>query len=313
MRVAIAGPTDNSTAVYVDFYNLHTDAGGEDQDLVARQHNVNQVAGYISQWSKGNAVVVYGDFNSRYSRTADTAIRALLASENATGLGLTDAWVELQRGGVVPTEESVCGNPASDSTCEVVDKVFYRSSPLVTLQAETFRYASTDFLQADGNVLSDHNPVFAEFAWSAGSSLRQSDFSGGTSGTWFSDVPALTGITDPKPITLTIGGASRLDLVGLTRADGTRLSHGGAGGTEVSLELGPSEYWVEAELCRGERSGKTRNFFMRAATSLGRTLAAGTPTTDCAVYSAPDGWQIAGFVGQDGDEIDQLAFVYAPQ
>ncbi|KAK4033707.1 Endonuclease/exonuclease/phosphatase [Parachaetomium inaequale] len=313
MRVAIAGPTDNSTAVYVDFYNLHTDAGGEDQDLAARQHNVNQVAGYISEWSKGNAVVVYGDLNSRYSRTADTAIRALLASENAAGPGLTDAWIELRRGGVVPTEENVCGNPASDSICEVVDKVFYRSSPLVTLQAETFRYASNEFLQADGNVLSDHNPVFVEFAWSAGSSLRQSDFSGGTSGTWFSDVPALAGITDPKPVTLTFGGGSRLDRVGLTRADGTRLSHGGAGGTEVSLELGPSEYWVEAELCRGERSGKTRNFYMRAATSLGRTLTAGTPTTDCAVYSAPDGWQIAGFVGQDGDEIDQLALVYAPQ
>ncbi|KAH6848105.1 Endonuclease/exonuclease/phosphatase [Chaetomium sp. MPI-CAGE-AT-0009] len=313
MRAAIARPTDNSTAVYVDFYNLHTDAGGEEQDLAARQHNVNQVTSYISQWSKGNAVVVHGDTNSRYSRTADTAIRAMLASENADGPGMTDAWVQLQRGGVVPTVEDVCSNPANGNVCEVVDKVFYRSSPLVTLQAETFRYDSAQFLQADGNILSDHNPVFVDFAWSSGSSLRQSDFSGGAFGTWFSDVPTLAAIAKPKPVALTFRGGSRLDGVGLTLGDGTILRHGGTSGTEVSLELGPSEYWVEAELCRGQRNGKTRNFYIQAATSLGRTLKAGTMTADCTTYSAPDGWQVVGFVGQDGDEIDQLAFVYAPQ
>ncbi|KAL2146787.1 hypothetical protein VTI28DRAFT_2268 [Corynascus sepedonium] len=313
MRLAISTSTDNSTAAYVDFYNLHTDAGGEDGDLAARQDNINQVVEFISQSSKGNAVVVYGDTNSRYSRAADTGIRSMLASENVTGPGMTDPWIELQRGGVVPTEENVCANPASDNTCEVVDKVFYRSSPLVTLQAETFRYDSARFLQPDGSVLSDHNPVFVEFTWAAGPSLRQSEFSGGAFGTWFSDVPALAAINYPKPATLVFRGGSRLDGVALTLTDGTTLSHGGTGGTEVSLELGPTEYWVEAELCRGQKSGKTRNFYIQAVTSSGRTLAAGTRTTDCAFYSAQDGWQIVGYVGQDGDEIDMLAFLYAPQ
>jgi hypothetical protein len=313
MRVAISGSSDNTTAVYADFYNLHADAGTEAGDLTARQQNINQVAAYISQWSRGNAVVVFGDTNSRYSRTADTAIRSLLARQNASGPGLADAWVELQRGGVVPTEESVCGNPAADNVCEVVDKVFYRSSPLVTLKAATFRYDSQRFLQANGSVLSDHNPIFVDFSWSSGSSLRQSDFFGGDAGSWFSDVPALAGITRPKAATLIFRGASRLDSVGLTLADGTSFKHGGTGGTEVTLTLGASEFWTEAQLCRGQKSGETRNFYIRAATSLGRTLTAGTATADCATFSAPAGWQIVGFVGQDGDEIDQLAFVYAPQ
>ncbi|KAL2179710.1 Endonuclease/exonuclease/phosphatase [Thermothelomyces heterothallicus CBS 202.75] len=326
MRVAISNSTtaagsssssssSNSTAVYVDFYNLHADAGTEEQDLVARQDNVNQVAAHIAQWSAGNAVVVYGDTNSRYSRAGDTGIRALLAAGGNAGPGMTDAWVELEHGGVVPAAEGACGNPAESDTCEVVDKVFYRSSPLVALRPTTFRYDGARFLQPDGeSVLSDHNPVFVEFSWAAGAALRQSDFSGGAAyGTWFSDVPTLAAVSKPKPQVLRFRGGSRLDGVALTLTDGTRLGHGGTGGTEVSLELGPAEYWVEAELCRGEKDGKTRNFYIRAATSAGRTLAAGTRTTDCTSSAAEDGWQIVGFVGQDGDEIDLLAFVYAPK
>jgi len=311
MRVALSSrSSNNTTAVYADFYNLHTDAGVKDGDTQARNENIEQVAAHIAQWSKGNAVVVYGDVNSRYTRAGDTAIRGLLASE---GPGLRDVWVELERGGVLPTVEDACGNPAGGNGCETVDKVFYRSSPLVRLQAEAFRYDTARFLQADGNVLSDHNPVFVQFAWEAGAGLRQSDFFGGVGGTWFSDVPVLAGVSRPKAGVLTFRGGARLDSVAVTLADGTRFRHGGTGGTEVSLALGADEYWTEAELCKGEKSGKPRNFYIRAATSSGRILTAGTTTADCATFSAPDGWQIVGFVGQDGDEMDQLAFVYAPR
>ncbi|KXX78323.1 Horcolin [Madurella mycetomatis] len=313
MRVAISGPADNSTAVYADFYNVHTDAGVEDGDFDARNSNVNEVAAYIAEWSKGNAVLVYGDLNSRYSRDGDTAIRSLLASVNSTGPGLTDAWIDLQHGGTIPSDQSACGNPAAGNACEIVDKVFYRSSPLLTLQADTFRYDSQRFLQADGSILTDHNPVFVDFSWSSGLSLQQSNFFGGAYGTWFSDVPALANLKQPKASTLVFRGGSRLDGVAVTLADGTRFIHGGTGGTEVSLTLEPSEYWVEAELCRGERRGRARNFYIQAVTSSGRSLAAGTATSDCATFQAPDGWHIVGFMGQDGDEMDQLAFVYAPQ
>ncbi|KAH9942493.1 Endonuclease/exonuclease/phosphatase [Epithele typhae] len=312
MRVAIA--TSNSTSTYIDMYNLHTDAGTEDGDEVARNSNVNQVAARIAASSTGNAVLVFGDTNSRYTRVADTAIRALLASENAAGPGLTDAWVELERGGVVPTVETVCDNPSTTNACETVDKVFYRGSALVELSAAGWTYASARFLQSNGSVLSDHNPVNVDFAWAAGGALRQSAFWGGPHGDWFSDVPTLAGLrAKPKPTLLSFRGASRLDAVGLTLADGTVFAHGGTGGDAASLALGAGEVWLGAELCQGEKSGQTRNFWIRATTNVGRTLEAGTRTDDCTSFAAPSGWQIVGFLGQDGDEMDQLAFVYAPQ
>lgn len=41
----------------------------------------------------------------------------------------------------------------------------YRSGGSVTLTATSFDYIPEDFLQPDGNVLSDHNPVHVDFDW----------------------------------------------------------------------------------------------------------------------------------------------------
>ncbi|KAL1839325.1 hypothetical protein VTJ49DRAFT_1653 [Mycothermus thermophilus] len=312
MRVALATDSSSSSTVYADFYNLHADAGVSSADLVARQDNVRQLAEYITRWSAGNAVVVYGDFNSRYSRGGDTGIRTLLAA------GMRDPWVELRRDGRVPApgEEDACGNPvAGDARCETVDKVFYRSGPLVGLKAREFAYDGLRFLQADGkSVLSDHNPVRVELSWEGSRKLRQSALFGGEGegAAWFSDAVGLERVDKPRVAVVRFRGASRLDGVGLTLRSGEVFKHGGSGGNEVALTLGEAEYWTEAELCKGEKSGKVRNFYIRAATSAGRTLAAGTRTRDCATFRAPSGWHIVGFVGQDGDEMDQLAFVYAP-
>ncbi|KAI1635664.1 endonuclease/Exonuclease/phosphatase [Biscogniauxia mediterranea] len=293
--------------VFIDVYNLHADAGTEADDLTARSANVKQVADYIDTWSVGNAVLIFGDTNSRYTRTGDS-IRTF-AEQN----GMTDTWVELVHGGSIPTEETICDNPSTVNTCETVDKIFYRGSPLLDLAATYWNYESTKFLQSNGSVLSDHNPITVNFTWSAGASLRQSGYWGGPHGAWFSDVPALASKTSPKASVLTFRGASRLDGVGLTLADGTAFAHGGTGGTEATLTLGSGESWTAAKLCQGQKSDETRNFYIQATTSTGRTLEAGTSTSDCATFAAPDGWGIVGFLGQDGDEMDQLAFVYAPQ
>ncbi|KAI1269375.1 endonuclease/Exonuclease/phosphatase [Xylariaceae sp. FL1019] len=301
MRVAL------SEGVYIDVYNLHTDAGIEDADETARDANVQQVADYIDTWSIGNAVLVFGDTNSRYTR-ADDNIR-VFNTQNS----LIDPWVELIHDGVIPTIENICDNPSNTTACETVDKIFYRGSALLDLTATFWNYETLKFLQADGNVLSDHNPITTNFTWTAGVSLRQSDFYGGPHGAWFSDVPTLTAKTAPKASVLSFGGGSRLDSIGLTLADGTILSHGGTGGTVATLTLASGEFWTSAQLCQGQYNGDTRNFYILATTSTGRTLAAGTTTTDCQTYTAPDGWGIVGFLGQDGDEIDQLAFVSAAQ
>jgi hypothetical protein len=311
MRMIVS--TSSTTSIYVDFYNLHADAGTEDGDETARNSNLNQVADYIATWSAGNPVVVFGDTNSRYTRTADTAIQSLLATVNAAGAGLTDSFVEIERAGVIPTVETICDNPSLIDTCETVDKVLYRSSPLLTLSAEAFHYASSLFLQADGSVLSDHNPINVNFTWTAGASLQQSGFWGGPHGDWFSDVTTLSTKSKPKPSVLTFRGGSRLDSVGVTLSDGTVLTHGGTGGTAASLTLGSSEYWTSAQLCQGQKDSQTRNFYIKATTSSGNTLSSGASTSDCTTFTAPSGWHIVGFLGQDGDEMDQLAFIYAPK
>ncbi|KAI0385578.1 mannose-binding lectin [Hypomontagnella monticulosa] len=301
MRVAV------DDGVYVDVYNLHTDAGTESDDLTARAANLQQVANAIDARSSGNAVLVFGDTNSRYTRAGD-GIR-IFSDQN----GLTDPWVQLIRGGAIPSAETICANPSTTNECETVDKVFYRGSPLVDLSATYWNYESTKFLQADGNILSDHNPITVTFSWSAGKSLRQSRFWGGPHGTWFSDVASLASKASPKVKTLTFRGAKRLDSVGLTLTDGTTFTHGGTGGDVSTLALNTGEYWASAQLCQGQKDDHTRNFYIQAKTSTGRTLSAGTSTSDCATFTAPSGWGIVGFLGQAGDEMDQLAFVYAPQ
>ena len=252
-----------------------------------------------------------GDTNSRYTRADDTGIRVLKSQSK-----LSDSWVELEQDGVYPTagaDALLCDNPSSDLTCETVDKILYRGSNLVTLKADSFDYNGDKFTNTDseylGDVLSDHNPVLVNFTWSLSSSLRQSQFSGGPHGTWFSDVPSLP--SSPSASVITFRGENRVDNVAVKLADGTAFSHGGTGGSEVSLTLGSGEYWTQTKICTGKYNDQTRLFYIQATTSAGDTLETGVSTSDCQTYTAPDGFGVVGFMGQDGDEVDQLALLYA--
>jgi hypothetical protein len=260
-----------------------------DGDETARAANLQQVADYIDVWSIGNSVIVFGDTNSRYTRALDGI--TVFETQNS----LTDVYVELENGGVNPTVEVLCDNPSLVNNCETVDKVLYRGSDQLTLTATYFNYESTKLVQSDGRILSDHNPITVNFTWAVSNSLRQSDFRGGPHGTWFNDLESIP--TSPKASILSFAGGSRLDSVSLTLTDGTTFTHGGTGGTAVSLTLGSSEYWVTAELCQGQKSGQTRNFYILATTSAGNTLSAGTSTSDCSTFSAPTGWQIGTYRG----------------
>jgi endonuclease/exonuclease/phosphatase (EEP) superfamily protein YafD len=53
--------------VYVDVYNLHTQAQTADADLAARRKNILQLIGTIESVSAGRAVIVMGDTNTRYT------------------------------------------------------------------------------------------------------------------------------------------------------------------------------------------------------------------------------------------------------
>ena len=174
-----------SEGVYVDFYNVHTNAGTNAGDQSSRASNLSQLTAFISSHSAGNAVVVMGDTNTRYTRAADT-ISGFVADN-----GLTDAWVKLQRGGTPPAAGSdalLCDAAAITNACEVVDKVLYRGSALVTLNATYFNNEHTAFLDSTGAMLSDHFPINVRFSWARNAGYQFSDQYGGPHGTYFNDI-----------------------------------------------------------------------------------------------------------------------------
>jgi endonuclease/exonuclease/phosphatase family metal-dependent hydrolase len=302
MRVRLA------EGVYVDMYNAHTNAGVNDGDEASRADNLNQLTAFISTHSAGNAVIVMGDTNTRYTRAADTI------AEFASANGLTDAWVKLIRGGVAPAKGSdtlSCDTSAITNTCEVVDKILYRSSKFITLDATYYNNEHAKFLEdSSGLMLSDHDPITVSFSWSTDPSYTFSDQFGGPHGDYFDDVDSVTRGAQATAISLRSG--SRVDQVGVTLGNGTTLTHGGTGGTYTSLTLGSTEYVTQAYLCRDQYNSHTRIFYAKFTTSLGRTLAGGSTTSDCTTFTAPGGWQIAGFHGRSGDDVDKIGFIYTP-
>ncbi|GEC03918.1 hypothetical protein SSP24_15730 [Streptomyces spinoverrucosus] len=293
--------------VFVDLYNVHTNADATDDALAARRANIEQLSDFIQANSAGNAVIVMGDTNTRYTRTGDN-IRTLIA-EN----GLKDPWVDLVKGGTPPaqgSEAQVCDAAAPTNDCEVVDKVLYRGSDLVGLDATRYNNEWAKFLRSDGEHLSDHFPHTVDFSYTVNPSLKASDFFGGPHGTAFNDADDLPAA--PSPRTLTLRGAARLDAVSLTHDGGTVLSHGGTGGTATTLTLGSGEHLTSVKLTQGQKDGRTRIFSAAFTTDKGRTLTAGTATTATRTFTAPSGWQIVGFTGRAGDEIDKLGVLYAP-
>ncbi|MET9561532.1 jacalin-like lectin [Streptomyces tauricus] len=293
--------------VFVDVYNVHTNADATDDALAARRANIEQLSDFVQANSAGNAVIVMGDTNTRYTRAGDN-IRTL-ASEN----GLTDAWVQLVRGGSAPAQGSdalVCPTTAPTNSCEVVDKILYRGGDLVNLSASRYNNEWAKFLDSAGGNLSDHFPHTVDFSWTLPAKLRASDFFGGPHGTAFNDADDLPAA--PAPRTLTLRGGSRLDAVSLTLDGGTSLTHGGTGGTAASLTLATGEHLTSVKLTQGQKDGRTRIFSAAFTTNKSRTVSAGTPTSDTVTYTAPAGWQIVGFTGRAGTEIDKLGVLYAP-
>jgi hypothetical protein len=294
-----------SEGVYVDFYNLHTNAGTNDGDETSRASNLAQLTAFIKTHSVGNAVVVMGDTNTRYTRTADT-IKGFV-SDN----GLTDAWVQLERGGTPPAAGSdalVCDESAITNSCEVVDKVLYRSSKLVSLNATSYNNDHANFLDSAGLMLSDHDPIAVKFSWAKNAAFQLSDQFGGPHGDYYQDIDSVPAAARATTISLRAG--SRVDQVGISLSNGTTLTHGGTGGTASSRTLASGEYVTSAYLCEGKYNSTTRIFYAKFTTNLGNTLAGGTTTSDCVTRTAPSGWQIAGFHGRSGDEADKVGFIY---
>ncbi|CAE6478074.1 unnamed protein product [Rhizoctonia solani] len=302
MRVRI------NEGVYIDMINLHADDGIKPGDDKARRWNIRQVSEFITANSVGNAVIVFGNTNSRYTRSEDNV--GLFTSQN----GLTDAWVQANKGKVpaAGTDAIVCPKEAlSNISCEVVDKVFYRGSPAINLDSLGFFYDTSRFLSPKGKMLTDHHPVRVDFEYTLRNGLRQSDLYGGPHATWFNDLPSVHPLS--KLAFIVLCGASRLDSLVLKLESGEIFTHGGSGGDCYLLLLRPKEYITSVKLCWGKKRAHTRIFYARASTNTGRPIRAGTTTNYCAIANAPAGYGVVGAYGKAGDEMDLLGFIYAQQ
>ncbi|GMF33651.1 unnamed protein product [Phytophthora lilii] len=293
--------------VTFDLYNLHTDAGVTDADEVARASNLAQLSEYINANSADNAVIVMGDTNTRYTRSADTIL------EFVEGLGLTDGWVQYVRNGVYPTKGAdaiVCDENNITNACEVVDKILFRGNNYISLTLEKWNNENAAFLNDDGGMLSDHPPISSIFSWTLNEEIRLSNAVGGPHGDHFTDVASAAGGQTVKSITLRAG--TRVDAVSLTVSAPTvkTFSHGGTGGTAKTLTLSSGEYITSVEAHWGKYNSHTRIFYLKFKTSLGNTLSGGTTTDQSATQNAPDGYQLSAFHGRDGDEIDALGAIW---
>jgi endonuclease/exonuclease/phosphatase family metal-dependent hydrolase len=295
--------------VYIDFYNFHTNAGSTSSDYAARRANILQLVSYIQTNSAGNAVLIFGDSNCRYTRSEDN-IREII-----NVLSMTDVWVQLIKEGNAPELGSaplVCDETAilTDFSCELVDKIFYRSNNYITLTPLEFTYEDAKFRDENGDMLSDHRPVYTNFRWILNNNLKLSDQFGGPHGTSYTDVNDIP----ESPVVNSIGlrAGSRVDQVNLSLSNGSTFIHGGTGGTAYSINLNQGEYVKSVKLCSGQKNGHTRIFYAKFTTSSERTLSGGTTTSNTVTYTAPDGWQIVGFHGRSGDELDKVGVIYAP-
>jgi len=291
--------------VYVDIYNLHTQAQTATADLDARRKDILQLLAYIEIESAGNAVIVMGDTNTRYTRDGDN-----MWEFQRRGFG--DAWVTRVRNGSVPAVSNTaltCDPAVTSPTCEIVDKFMYRGNAHVTLTPTAYDI-QTDAKDASGVELSDHRPIGATWAWSTANNLQLSDQFGGPHGTSFNDVNLLP--ANPAVRQLKIRSGSRVDRVETVLSNGYPFAHGGTGGTEQTLTLGNGEYLNSVSMCSGSYQGSTRIFSVNFTTNWNHSLSGGSGTSSCTTYSAPWGWAIVGFHGRSVDAVDKLGVVYAP-
>lgn len=126
--------------VHADVYNFHLDAGSGNGDARAKRAQVDQLVRAIDRRSKDRAVIVAGDSNLNSPPGLD--------DELMRRAGLVDA-----------CERTGCGR-------QLPDRVFYRSSPEIGLEAVRWREEREGFLGDGGEPLSDHDPVRVDLRWS---------------------------------------------------------------------------------------------------------------------------------------------------
>ncbi|KAL3668946.1 hypothetical protein V7S43_006233 [Phytophthora oleae] len=116
---------------------------------------------------------------------------------------------------------------------------------------------------------------------------------------------------------VTIRAGKRVDGLGIIHQDlsgnPVTLENGAraGGGDPQTLTLGPGEYIKTIEAHTGAKDGRKGIFYIKFTTNLGNSVHGGTPTNDVGTQTADEGYQLGGFYGKSGDEIDSVAAIWA--
>ncbi|CAI5746680.1 unnamed protein product [Peronospora destructor] len=140
--------------------------------------------------------------------------------------------------------------------------------------------------------------------------IQLSEVFGGPHGVAFSDMPFIKLGQTLNAIALR--GDARLTAITTQvamRANAT-WNHGGWNGAEAVLLLDRDEYVDKMEIHWAKRKTYTRVFFVNISSSAGNHVWAGTKTSKSTTLTAPEGFQLSGFFGRAGDEVDQLGVIW---
>lgn len=157
----------------LDVYVLHMDAGsgwqdGDDGDIKVREKQMTQLVTYIKKKVSTRPMIIMGDFNSYYTRDR---LKELFVDPlnqfNGGQLTVGDSWVETSHKGEYPVYD-LAANGYNGHEGECIDKIIYVNNAQSPVQLVLERYTlDRTFVDASGASLSDHNPVFAQFAFYA--------------------------------------------------------------------------------------------------------------------------------------------------
>lgn len=141
-------PADGVT---IDVYNLHGEAGSSETDQPLQADDYEQLAAYISEHSKGHAIILGGDTNLHIEEDPENPQDVADAKIWATFLdatGLTDS----------------CDPDECDDTPRI-DKFAYRNGDSVELGVVDRKVETKRFTDDAGEQLSDHQAVAVTFGW----------------------------------------------------------------------------------------------------------------------------------------------------
>ncbi|KAL4164572.1 hypothetical protein KRP22_004437 [Phytophthora ramorum] len=135
---------------------------------------------------------------------------------------------------------------------------------------------------------------------------------GGPHGTKYSDIDLVAPGQTVQSVTIQAG--ERVNGVGIEITDpsgvSSELYHGGKGGDPNKLTLGDGEYITGVEAHWGEKGDHTRVKFLRFTTSANNTIEGGNPTKNIGKDSAPKNFQLGGFYGTCGKELDSVGMLW---